>query len=171
MPSILFYAEIVISRTPVWVWLVLALLCLLGVRRLRTHGTSPWGLVITPAVFLTWSFIGAVSFGDALGLWAALACWAACIAVGLLSFALVGPPRSEWVDEHRIVRPGSIGPLSVYLAIFGLRYGLEIWAGFFPERATLAAALALILSGFMAGRTTGDLGLALRKRPLFRTGD
>lgn len=165
MQSILIYIRIVISHTPVWAWLVLALLCLLGIRRLRTRATSIWGLVATPAIFLSWSFVGAIRFGQALGLGVALACWAACIAVGLLSFRLVGPPPSTWLDEHRVVRPGSIGPLSVYLVIFGVRYGLEVWAGFFPERATLAAALALVLSGFMAGRTTGDLRFAVLGRP------
>lgn len=165
MQSILIYIRIVISHTPVWAWLLLAMLCLLGIRRLRTRASSIWGLVATPAIFLGWSFVGAISFGHALGMGAALACWAACIAVGLLSFRLVGPPPSTWINEHRVVRSGSIGPLSVYLVIFGIRYGLEVWAGFFPERATLAAALALLLSGFMAGRTAGDLRFALLGKP------
>ena len=165
MPGPLFYAEIVIRQTPLWAWLVLALLCVIGVRRLRTRPTSVWGLVITPTVFLCWSLIGAVSFGQAFGLLVAMAAWIACIAVGLVSFRLVGPPQTKWIDERRVVRPGSYGSLIVYLSVFAFRYGLEVWAGFFPERAGLADALALIVSGYMAGRTAGDLWSALRARP------
>ncbi|MFN7026520.1 MAG: hypothetical protein ACK4QP_18800 [Pseudorhizobium sp.] len=59
----------------------------------------------------------------------------------------------------------SCGPLLFYVSVFFFRYGLEIRAGFLPERALTAQAIAVILSGYMAGRTIGDLGVAMRLRP------
>lgn len=57
--------------------------------------------------------------------------------------------------------------MAVYLGVFSFRYGLEIWAGFFPDRGFIAHILAVTVSGFMAGRTLGDLWLASVMRRKF----
>lgn len=103
-------------------------------------------------------------FGGAVGAGAAVCLWLACLLAGLLSFRLIGPPQGEWIDSQRFLRVGSPDPLIVYVGIFFFRYGLEIWAGFFPERALIAHAMAVTVSGYMAGRTVGDLWLAMRLR-------
>lgn len=165
MDNALFYAGLILSKTPAWAYLVLVALCLLGGRRVTTRPTSPGGLAIVPIVFLSWSVVGALAFGSVAGALTAACFWVSSLAAGLLSFRVIGPPHGEWVDRQRFLRTGSLGPLLVYVGIFFFRYGLEIWAGFSPERALTAQAMAVILSGYMAGRTIGDLWLAIRLRP------
>lgn len=165
MENALFYAGLILSKTPAWAYLVLIALCVLGGRRLTSRPTSPVGLAIVPIVFLSWSVVGAFVFGSVAGALTALCVWMCSLAAGLLSFRVIGPPRGEWTERKRFLRAGSWGPLLVYVSIFFLRYGLEIWAGFSPERALTAHAIAVNLSGYMAGRTIGDLWLAIRLRP------
>lgn len=164
MSNALFYPGIVLEKTPAWAYLVLVLLCILGIRRLTSRPTSISGLAIVPTVFLVWSVIGAYVFGRASGTLTAFSLWLACSMAGLLSFRLVGPPKGRWINSQQFVRDGSSGPLIVYLGIFFFRYGLEIWAGFIPEQAQMAHGLAVTVSGFMAGRTLGDLWLAVTLR-------
>lgn len=168
MEDALFYARLVLSRTPPWAYLVLIALCLLGSRRTASRPTSAIGLAVVPMVFLTWSLIGAAVFGSVSGVLTATTFWAFSLVAGLFSFRLVGPPSGEWIDRRKFLRTGSWGPLAVYVGIFFFRYGLEIWAGFWPEHTQTAHAIAVILSGFMAGRTIGDLWQAIRFRPLAR---
>jgi len=165
MSEILFYAGIVLRHTPVWAWGVLLLLVFLGARRLRARPTTLLMMSATPAVFLTWSLVSAVTFSRADGGWFAIGLWFALVLLGLASFRLVGPTPVRWLDQTRLVRPASAGPLIVYLGVFLFRYALEIWSGFFPERAFLTSALAILVSGYMAGRTVGDLAFAARLRP------
>ena len=165
MDNALFYAGLILSKTPTWAYLVLVALCVLGSRRLTCRPASPVGLTIVPAVFLSWSVVGAFAFGNISGVLTALCFWVSSLAAGLFSFRVIGPPRGDWTDRHQFLRAGSWEPLLVYVGIFFFRYGLEIWAGFSPKRALTAHATAVVLSGYMAGRTIGDLWLAIRLRP------
>ena len=166
MDDALFYAGLILSKTPAWAYLVLLALCLLGSRRTASRPTSAVGLSVVPIVFLSWSLVGALAFGSVSGALTAASLWASSLVAGLLSFRVIGPPPGEWIDGRQFRRTGSWGPLVVYVGIFFIRYGLEIWAGFSPEHTQTAHAIAVILSGFMAGRTIGDLWLAIRLRPL-----
>ncbi len=165
MADLWFYVVIVLKRTPPWAYGVLVLLLILGARRLRSQTISLWALSITPAVFFTWSVAGAVNFGLNDGGSLAFLLWPASLMVGLASFRLVEPSPLQWIDQHRLIRPGTAGPLLVYLGVFFCRYGLEVWAGFVPQRSLLAHMLGALLSGYMAGRTAGDFWLASRMRP------
>ena len=162
MGNALFYVELVLGETPVWAYVVLVLLCVLGVRRMKSRATTLGGLAIVPTLFLLWSVVGAFLFSSASGAATAASLWLTCLTAGLFSFRLVGPPEGEWIDSQRFLRVGSTGPLLIYISIFLFRYGLEIWVGFVPERALIAHALAVTVSGFMAGRTLGDLWQAIR---------
>jgi hypothetical protein len=165
MDDALFYAGLILSKTPAWAYLVLVALCVLGGRRLTSRPASPVGLAIVPAIFLFWSVVGTFAFVSVSGVLTALCIWVSSLAAGLFSFRVIGPPRGEWIDRHQFLRAGSWGPLLVYVSIFIFRYGLEIWAGFSPVRALTANATAVILSGYMAGRSVGDLWQAMRLRP------
>lgn len=164
MSDALFYAGIVLRHTPLWAYAVLTLLVILGLRRLGDRSVSLSAMALTPMVFFCWSVIGAIAFWLGDGGWAAIGLWPVCVLAGLGSFRLVGPPPVIWLGGDRFSRPGTAGPLLVYLGVFFFRYGLEIWAGFHPERRYLAHALAVVVSGFMAGRTLGDLWFAVRQK-------
>jgi|GEM_PF-1683372 len=164
MEKTLYYIGVVIRETPTWAYVVLALLTFLGVRRLETRPTTVVGLSVLPIIFLTWSVIGAVVFGRAAGPLTASLMWAGWVLLGLVSFRVFGPPRGRWINSRQFAREGSVGPLVVYLGIFAFRYGLEVWTGFAPEQRVLTQGLALTLSGFMSGRTLGDLWLAVARK-------
>jgi hypothetical protein len=164
MDHALFYAAIILRETPAWAYVVLLLLFVLGTRRIKSRSTSLVGLAVVPIVFLAWSIVGAVIFGNTTGYVAAASLWLGCLLGGLLSFRLIGPPQGHWTDRQRFTRTGSLWPLIVYVGIFFFRYSLEIWAGFVPQQALVANGLAVTVSGVMAGRTLGDLAVALRLR-------
>lgn len=165
MSELWFYVGIVLEQTPVWVWAVLALLLFLGARRLRPRATTLLMMSAAPAVFLAWSLVSAATFWRGEGGWFAAGLWPLSLLLGLVSFRLLPASPVHWVDDARLVRPATAGPLIVYVSVFLFRYGLEIWSGFFPERQFLSSTLALLVSGYMAGRTIGDLAFAARLRP------
>jgi hypothetical protein len=165
MSEIFFYIGLVLGQTPVWAWIVLLGLVVLGVRRLRSRPTSLLMMSATPVVFLIWSLVSTVTFVRGDGGWFAALLWPACVLLGLCSFRLVGADSVVWVDQSRLVRPGTVGPLLVYLGVFLFRYSLEVWSGFAPERLFLTRVLAVLVSGYMAGRSLGDLWFAARLRP------
>lgn len=163
MSDIFFHVGLVLGHTPLWAYGLLALLIVLGVRRLKERKTSLAGLAITPGAFLIWSVWSATVFwiGERSG-FSALA-WPLALSMGLLSFRWARPSPMRW-QEGGLVRAATVMPLLVYVGVFAFRYGLEVWSGFVPERQALTQALAVLVSGFMAGRTVGDFMLAVRLR-------
>lgn len=131
MDNAMFYAGLILSKTPGWAYLVLVALCVLGRRRLTSRPTSPVGLAIVPIVFLSWSLVGATAFGSVSG-----------------PLTAVCRHGANGLTDDSSCGTGSWGPLLVYVGIFFFRYGLEIWAGFSPERALTAHSIAVILSGY-----------------------
>ena len=156
----------ILSRTPPWVWLMLAALLALGLSQLRTRRVTPAQLLILPAVLL------------ALGLWTMAPGFAALPLVGVLWLtALVGaaqlgrrlqPPRGAvWLaSDKRLQLPGSVVPLTIIVAIFALRYAAGVAQALHPDWRTLAtvqAPMALVfggLSGLLLGRALALRALA-----------
>lgn len=165
MSETLFYVGVVLRHTPFWAWAVLSLLVFLGIRRLRTRTTTLLMMSVAPAIFMGWSLVSAVTFWRGDGGWLAAGLWPSLLLLGLASFRLLEASPVRWVDDARLVRPGTAGPLTVYVSVFLFRYGLEIWSGFFPDRQFLTSTLALLVSGFLAGRTIGDLWFAAHLKP------
>ncbi|MBX9615885.1 MAG: hypothetical protein K2X25_09850 [Caulobacteraceae bacterium] len=165
MSEALFYVGLVLRQTPFWVWAVLSMLVFLGIRRLRTRTTTLLMMSVTPGIFLVWSLVSAVAFWRGDGGLLAAGLWPSFLLLGLASFRLLGASSVRWVDDDRLVRPGTAGPLAVYVSVFLFRYGLEIWSGFFPDQQFLTSTLALLVSGYMAGRTIGDLWFAVHLKP------
>ena len=163
MSDFVFYAGLLLGHTPLWAYGLLALLIILGVRRLRERKSSLAGLAITPGAFLIWSLWSAAVFWSREQSGFSALAWPLALSMGLLSFRWVRPSPMRW-EEGGLVRAATVMPLLVYVGIFAFRYGLEVWSGFVPERQTLTQALAVLVSGFMAGRTLGDFALAARLR-------
>ncbi len=151
----------VLEHTPLWAYALLGLLVVLGIRRMRERATSLAGLLITPSAFLIWSLWSAVSFWMDEQSGFSLLIWPLALSMGLGSFAgfRASPMRRQ---GELIVRAATILPLLVYVGIFAFRYALEVWSALVPERRALAQALAVLVSGFMAGRTLGDFAFAAR---------
>lgn len=164
MEDVIVYVGIVLRNTPLWAYAVLALLIVLGVRRLKRRTTTLLGLTLAPTVFFLWSLLSLLDFAATIGLATALMIWVAGLTIGWMSLGWSVPSRAIWQDSRLIVREGGIGPLAVYLSLFSFHYALEIWVGFNPDRIVIASALALAASSLVSGRTLGDIGYVISQR-------
>ena len=164
--------RIIVTHTPVYVWVVFALLLVIGVRRLKPRRTHLALAALAPAVFFTWSITAAGLLFLGGNAASATVAWPAAFLAGALSGPVRTVPRPKqvqgWVFDYSATRM----PLTCYMLVFMIRYGLGIWAGFVPSMAETLGLAGLALSAFTAGRTIADflppLATALRaaKRPL-----
>jgi hypothetical protein len=157
MTTILMTITNILTRTPVWVFPLIAAVIWLGSLNLRERAVPLRLLFVLPAVLL------AMSIGNSIGTSAhslpALAGWAISLAVGgAIGWSTSRQPRSIDLAAGRIVVPGSVVPLLVCIAIVVWRYFFGYLYGRYPElRADSDYVLALIagsalLGGVMAGR-------------------
>lgn len=155
----------ILTRTPLWVWGLLAALLMLGLWQRRERRVSRAQLLALPLALLAlglWSMApGFVAQPAAAVLW--LGAVAAASALGL---RLPRPAAARWLaDEARLFLPGSWLPLLLMVAIFSLRYAAGVGHGLHPEwrnMATVQLPLALVfgaLSGLFLGRALGLLQL------------
>jgi|JI7StandDraft_1071085.scaffolds.fasta_scaffold192695_2 hypothetical protein len=151
----------ILSRTPTWVWALLAGLLALGLAQWRERRVTQAQLFILPGVLL------------ALGLWStaqsstmpalALLVWAkAALVTTTLARRLPPQPGVRWdAAAQRLVLPGSVLPLVVILAVFSLRYAGGVALAMHPVwRADPAVALPMAaaygaISGLLLGRALG----------------
>ena len=149
-------AHIIVTHTPLYVWVVLVLLVFLGIRRLKPRRTHLALAALAPGGFFIWSVAtaGLVFFGGDKE--AAIVAWPLAFLGGALSGPLRTVPRPAhvhgWIFEYAATRL----PLILYLLLWSTRYGLGIWAGFVPAMAGPLGVAGLSLSAFTAGRTLAD---------------
>jgi hypothetical protein len=148
--------HIIVTHTPLYVWVVLALLLFLGIRRLKPRRTHLALAALAPAGFFVWSIATAASLFFAGDKGAAMAAWPVAFLGGALSGPIRTVPRPShvqgWIFQYAATRL----PLTFYLLLWSTRYGLGIWAGFVPAMAGSLGVVALALSAFTAGRTIAD---------------
>jgi pimeloyl-ACP methyl ester carboxylesterase len=147
----------IMSRTPVWVWGLLALLMVLGLSLARTRVLSLKRLVIVPVVMMGLSLLGTVS---AAGLsFTTVAMW--LFGYAALVFALSRKPaagESYDAKTQAFTVVGSYAPLIVIFAIFVTKYAVGVMQGMqapLVHRAEFPAVIAALygaFSGFFAGR-------------------
>lgn len=148
----------ILSGTPVYVWVLLAVLVSRGLKAMK-GGTAPLSkLAIVPAVFAGWGLLHIVS-GPAAGVETALMWFVG----GLLGIGVgVVQAKTSGLSVDRAARtvtlPGSIVPLALILVTFASKF----WIGF--ELATsgpvgidstfvvLNALVSGVVAGIFAGR-------------------
>jgi hypothetical protein len=161
-------ARIIVTHTPLYVWVLFALLLFLGARRLKPRRTHLALAALAPMGFFTWSVLaaGLLLYGGDEG--TGVVAWAVAFSAGALS----GPIRTVsspahvggWIFEYAATSL----PLTLYMLLWATRYGLGIWTGFVPAIADSLGLAGLALSALTAGRTLADflppLAIALRAR-------
>ena len=148
----------ILRHTPLWVWVLLALLLVLGATQWRDRAVTRLRLVILPLVLLA---LGISTLMPALRhMPAAVLIW---LAGGALAFAGAArwrvPARARWhAGTQRLHVPGSAWPMVLILATFLLKYSIGVFQALQPALATshgflvgLAASSGL-LSGLWLGR-------------------
>ncbi len=155
----------IMSRTPVWVWGLLALLIVLGLSLARTRVLSLKRLVFVPLVMMGLSLYGAVS---AAGFsFTTVAMWLIGYAV-LVCAVSRKPAAGDAYDAkaQRFTVAGSYAPLVVMMAIFMTKYAVGVMQAMqaplvhSTEFPIVVAALYGGFSGFFAGRALRVLKLS-----------
>ena len=115
----------VFTRTPPWVWLILAGLVALGLMQARDHTVSVSRLLAQPLV------LGALSLHSAIGAfglqaWTLLG-WPLGVAAGVLLNRWLGLPRQVQVlADGRFRIGGSWAPMLLLMGVFWLRYAIVV---------------------------------------------
>lgn len=152
----MFFFYQIIIHTPLWVWLILAALLTLGLRRTRTRTTSQIGILVPAFIF------GAIAIVKlALGHFAqpALLGTAAGVVAAFILLNIVRPGSNarKQHDGLYVIR-GEWFSLALILLVFFVNYGLAIIAAMNPvlaasDNARFAYGFINALSaGFMIGR-------------------
>jgi hypothetical protein len=147
----------IVVGTPLWVWALLALLVLLGVRALRSTTTPLWRAAILPAGFFVWGLSGLLASGRLT--MAHLLPWAAALASGALAGLWIASLRAIRVDKlrHLIETPGSPLTLVLGLLIFAAKYAFGALHAVRPAlfAAGLLPLTELAVSGVLTGMFVG----------------
>ncbi len=146
------HATTIATGAPVWVYIVLGVLVVLGVRRLKTREV-PLPVALIPMVaFLMWSLLGLKSFAAHAGFAPAIMALAAGAIAGVLSSILLPDPQGERLPGGRVRQPGSPIPLVLYLGVFIVRFVCGAWAAIHPAQATTATAIGIAVSTIVTAR-------------------
>lgn len=160
----------ILEHTPIWVWIVLVAILLLGVQQTRTRDVSIARATIVPVVMIVLSLSGVLgTFAHLPVAWVA---WAVGAGLSLLlagkAVAVRGACRSTQPGHLRI--PGSFVPVVLILFVFITKYIAGIALAMNPMLAAdarVAVALSLVygaFSGLFWGRAQ-SLRAAIRGRP------
>ena len=145
-------ANHIATGAPVWVYVLLVGLVILGVRRLRTRELPLVVALIPSAAFLIWSILGAAAFASHAGVALAAAAWLGGALVGAVSGILLPEPRGERLPGGRVRQPGSWLPLAQYLGVFVVRFACGAWAAIVPAQANTATAIGIAVSAVVTAR-------------------
>lgn len=141
----------ILRNTPTWVYILFAVLILLGSSRLRSGERDARRVCIMPVVFIVLGLAGLSQRSDS----GAISAWLVAATVGLTLGTLVRPKLQAAVGRFRIVLPGSVWPLLRILAIFAAHYFLTVAAVMsFDHRDEFLrwdAAVSGMAAGFFAG--------------------
>lgn len=156
----------IVSHTPAWVFVLLAVLVALGAQAMRPRVISPRRMLITPAIFIAWGVISLVAkpyFSAMLaGDWIAAAAIGAVLGWSTSRFAGLRVDRAA----GRVHLPGSTALMARVLTVFLIKYALSAAVAMNPDMIDRLAPWDIAVSGLMAGYFAGSL---LKFRSRYRT--
>lgn len=152
----------IIANTPVWVWIVLAAIILMGLRRTRDRVVTTPRLVIMPLIILGLAVSNlTTATADGMGMIGAAIGFAAGIATGV---SIEGRAGAERVSRGVLRLKGDWASFVVVLAIFLVRYVSTVISTIDPVLAAGPSYhfVTALLSAFFAALTLARTGLRLR---------
>ena len=152
----------ILANTSLWVWAVLLVIVLMGLRRTRDRVVTTPRLVIMPLIILALAVSNlAGATADAVGMLGALIGLAAGVAAGA---SIEGRSGAERISQGVLRLRGEWVSFATVLAIFLVRYVSTVISSIDP--ATAAGApyhfVTALLSAFFAALTLTRTGLRLR---------
>jgi hypothetical protein len=151
----------ILSKIPVFVWPLFALL-LVGGLRARKTGMMPLALLLAiPSVFFTWTLFSFFSkYADPISIFL----WIFCLSVGFFIGYLHMQKIKLRFDKQkrRVEMPGSWIPLILSMAIFSTKLSIGMIGSLVPELIGSHLLLGLdlfatVILGIFAGRGIGCL--------------
>ncbi|MEO8145913.1 MAG: DUF6622 family protein [Betaproteobacteria bacterium] len=150
----------ILKRTPVWVFVLFAVLVFFGVMQSRTRQIGIGRVTILPVVLIGLSLSGLWStFSGSGNAWFAIAAWLAAVAAAVLVNKYAKWPRNVLytVSTGRFLVEGSWLPLAVMMTIFFTRYAVTVTLAINPGLAAspwlaagVSAAYGLMSGAFLA---------------------
>jgi len=144
---------IVISRTPTWVWLLLAALVILGLTQTRTRQMTLVRATVLPLVMMGLSLFGALSTFGFKPL--PLGVWLIALAASALAAKAFGVWRgASWsAGTARFEVPGSWLPMLIILSIFVVKFYVGVNVAMQPELKsnTQFSLLVCLIYGVFSG--------------------
>lgn len=150
--------EAIINGTPVWVWVLLAVLLARGIKSLQSRTSQLSRIAIVPLMFAGWGIIHLVT--DPLAGWSAVLAWALCALGGVLGGVYLASRTRFIVDPfaNTVMLPGSIVPLVLIIAAFATKFWLGVEVATVTDVSALTtytvidAAVSGVIAGLFAGR-------------------
>lgn len=150
MPALLA----IVSHTPSWVFVVFALLVLLGVQALRPRSVAVARVFATPAVFIAWGLVSLVLAAQRAPL-APVAWVLTAIAGGSLALLTLRLDGLRVAGPARVHLPGSVLPLLRNVLIFGAKYVIAVLLALHPAARGQLLIWDMAVSGASAGYFIG----------------
>jgi hypothetical protein len=141
----------ILTHTPVYVWIFLALIVWRGTRALKSHWVTLYRLLALPILIIVAGTLGASfrSPQDTIG-WAVMASLFAP-----LGYIIVPHPLSINRARRRLLMPASVLVMVRLLAIFLIRYALAVLTALHPDRRSDLNFATSLFSGAFAGYYVG----------------
>nr|WP_316639868.1 DUF6622 family protein [uncultured Roseateles sp.] len=130
--------QLVVSHTPHFVWALLVLCLVMGVKQSRDQQLSRQRLLVVPAI---WTAFGLWGLTSAFGLQPqTLAAWALGLGLVVAALSQIAWPRRVRFDAASDLFhvPGSWGPMAMIMAIFMAKYLVGVSLAMVPQLAQLA---------------------------------
>jgi hypothetical protein len=145
-------AGAVLGGAPTWVYILLAVLIVLGIRRLKVREV-PVIVALTPVfAFSAWSVIGLASFVMKNGAFPVVPAWLGGMLFGAISALVLPEARAIRVPGGGVRQPASLSPLILYLTVFVGRFACGAWAAIKPDQAVVANAVGTAIGAAMTAR-------------------
>jgi hypothetical protein len=157
----------ILMHTPPWVWVVLAVLVVLGLSQARARPVPGARITVLPVVVMVLSLLGVVRGFEQPVL--ALGAWLAAFAGVTLGARDRLAVRGAYPDarQGRLVLPGSYVPLMVVLTLFVTKYVSAVAVAMHPTLSGDATFVAAASAAY--GACAGALYARARSlRPLVR---
>jgi hypothetical protein len=144
---------LIISRTPVWVWVLLAALVALGLTQIRSRQMTLARATILPMVMMGLSLVGVLSTFGAGAL--PLSAWLVALMGSALAAKALGVWRgATWSQAlSRFEVPGSWLPMAIILSIFVVRFYVGVNVAMHPQLKadTQFSLLVCLIYGVFSG--------------------
>lgn len=143
----------IVSRTPVWVWVLLVALVALGLTQTRTRLVTPVRATVLPVVMMGLSLFGVLSTFGAKP-WPIGAWLGALVATTLVAEALGAWRGTTWsVAASMFKVPGSWLPMVVIMSIFAVKFYVGVRVAMQPElkQAAHFSLIVCLVYGVFSG--------------------